>query len=172
VNTTPIRSLRPAFALAFALAFGGPGCSSIRDNQAPPTPTPAPPTEAERVGDAVIALLRSQVAAWNRGDLDAFLEIGYWTDDGLTFVSGGAMTRGFETVAARYRRRYLEEGATMGQLTFNELEVDTLAPGLARAIGRWDLVRDGDEPEGGRFTLLLRELDSGWRIVYDHTSAD
>jgi len=129
-------------------------------------------TEGGSVERDVRELLDSQAAAWNRGDLEQFLELGYWRDDRLAFFSGGSVTRGFDTVAARYRQRYLTDGATMGQLTFADVEVEPLAPGLARASGRWGLVHAAGEPAGGLFTLLLRELPEGWRIVFDHTSSD
>lgn len=129
-------------------------------------------TDGESVERDVRDLLDSQAAAWNRGDLELFLDLGYWRDDRLAFFSGGSVTRGFDTVAARYRQRYLTDGATMGQLTFADVEVEPLAPGLARASGRWGLVHAAGEPAGGLFTLLLRELPEGWRIVFDHTSSD
>ncbi|MBI1382499.1 MAG: DUF4440 domain-containing protein [Planctomycetaceae bacterium] len=129
-------------------------------------------SDGESVEREVRELLDSQAAAWNRGDLEQFLELGYWRDDRLAFFSGGSVTRGFDTVAARYRQRYLTDGATMGRLTFADVEVEPLAPGLARASGRWGLVHAAAEPAGGLFTLLLRELPEGWRIVFDHTSSD
>ena len=41
---------------------------------------------------AIIALLRDQVAAWNAGDIDAFMKL-YWNSEQLTFSSGGTTTR-------------------------------------------------------------------------------
>lgn len=129
-------------------------------------------TDGASVERDVRDLLDSQAAAWNRGDLELFLDLGYWRDDRLAFFSGGTVTRGFDTVAARYRKRYLTDGATMGQLTFADVEVEPLAPGLARASGRWGLLHAEGDPAGGLFTLLLRERPEGWRIVFDHTSSD
>ena len=59
----------------------------------------------------------------------------------------------------------------MGQLRFDGIEVVPLGDDAALARGAWHLVMsDGQEPHG-LFTLLLRRLDGGWRIVHDHTSA-
>ena len=45
-----------------------------------------------------------------------------------------------------------------------------LGDDAALARGAWRLrMRDGQEPHG-LFTLLLRRLEGGWRIVHDHTS--
>jgi hypothetical protein len=49
-------------------------------------------------------------------------------------------------------------------------EITPLSKDAAVAIGRWELKRAEDRPHG-RFTLILRRLPEGWRIVLDHTSA-
>ena len=38
-------------------------------------------------------VLQSQQGAWNRGDIDAFMN-GYWHSDQTVFVSGDEVTRG------------------------------------------------------------------------------
>jgi ketosteroid isomerase-like protein len=58
----------------------------------------------------------------------------------------------------------------MGTLTFSDLEITLSSSDSAVASGRWKLQRAGDQPHG-RFTLILRRLSEGWRIVHDHTSA-
>jgi ketosteroid isomerase-like protein len=58
----------------------------------------------------------------------------------------------------------------MGTLTFSDLEITLLSSDSALASGRWKLERAKDQPHG-RFTLILKRLPEGWRIVHDHTSA-
>ena len=41
------------------------------------------------------AVLHEQADAWNRGDIEAFMEH-YWKSDSLTFNSGGKTTRGWQ----------------------------------------------------------------------------
>jgi beta-aspartyl-peptidase (threonine type) len=119
---------------------------------------------------AVRALLDGQVGDWNRKDLDGFLG-GYWHAPGVVFQSGSDRTDGFEAMRARYRARYQEGGREMGRLTFSGVEVVMLAPDAALARGRWRLeTSDGKNP-GGLFTLVVRRLPEGWRIVHDHTSS-
>ena len=50
------------------------------------------------------AVIDAQVVAWNRGDVDGYME-GYVRSDRLEFVSNGKITRGWKTVRDRYRRR-------------------------------------------------------------------
>src|SRR4051794_14655620 len=72
----------------------------------------------------ITAVLSQQAAAWNRGDIDAFMEH-YWKSDDLTFSSGGQTTRGWTSTKASYQRHYPTR-EKMGQLTFSELEVTPL----------------------------------------------
>ena len=43
-------------------------------------------------------VLKSQQDAWNRGDIDAFMN-GYWHSDQTVFVSGDEVTRGWQALA-------------------------------------------------------------------------
>jgi ketosteroid isomerase-like protein len=117
---------------------------------------------------AVRAVLDAQVAAWNRGDIDAFME-GYWRSPDTVFISGDSVTRGWQTVLDRYRKRY-DSREKMGALSFLEIEIKPLSRDVAVAFGRWQLTRAADTPHG-RFTLILRRTREGWRIVHDHTSS-
>jgi len=123
------------------------------------------PTEVEK---AIRAVLDAQVGAWNSGDIEGFME-GYWRSPKLTFSSGSDITRGWDATLQRYKKKYQSEGAEMGKLTFRDLEIEPLGPEAALVRGRWQLVRTKDKP-GGVFSLILRKLPEGWRIVHDHTS--
>lgn len=129
-------------------------------------------TDSRATTAAITEIVRTQEAAWNRGEVAGFMAAGYWRSPELTFFSGGSVTRGFEPVLARYVRRYQSEGREMGRLTFTALEVVELAPGCALARGRWDLDFESEKDVGGLFSLVFRRLESGWRIVHDHTSVD
>lgn len=131
-------------------------------------------TRADGAGEAarIESLLRAQEAAWNRGDLAQFMELGYWRSDDLSFFSGGEDSRGFDTMLARYRKNYEGAGKERGKLTFSKLEISVLAPDVAMARGRWDLDYAEKKGAGGLFTLVLREQPEGWRVVHDHTSVD
>ena len=130
------------------------------------------PEEGGGIHAAVEAVLRVQEEAWNRGDIDAFMEH-YWKSDDLTFSSGGKTTRGWQATLAGYRERYPTR-ETMGRLTLSGLEItplgdETLQDGAALVLGQWKLDRQS-EPVGGNFTLVFRKIDGRWVIVHDHTS--
>ena len=114
------------------------------------------------------AVMQAQQEAWNRGDIDGFMN-GYARARATIFVSEDTVTRGWQTVRNRYKKKYSDR-AKMGTLTFSDLEITPLGPDAAVALGRWKLKRAKDEPHG-RFTLIFRRTRDGWRIVHDHTSA-
>lgn len=114
------------------------------------------------------AVLQAQQDSWNRGDINGFMN-GYARAKGTTFVAEDTITRGWETVRDRYKKKYSDR-AKMGTLSFSDLEIVPLSHNAAVALGRWKLKRAQDEPHG-RFTLIFRRSREGWRIVHDHTSA-
>jgi uncharacterized protein (TIGR02246 family) len=133
---------------------------------------PSDSSENEDSKDGVIAEIRAvlstQQEAWNRGDIDGFMN-SYARAETTVFVSGDEVTRGWQTVRDHYFKKYGDR-AKMGTLTFSDLEIEPLGPDSAVALGRWELKRANDNPHG-RFTLVFRRMPDGWRIVHDHTSA-
>ena len=117
----------------------------------------------------VRALLQRQQDAWNRRDLEGFMA-GYWKSDDLTFFSGGSITRGWQPTLDRYRQRYQSAGAEMGKLEFRNLVIEKLGNNAAFVRGEYHLAMSDGKAPHGIFTLVLRRLPEGWRVVHDHTS--
>ena len=114
------------------------------------------------------AVLHEQQDAWNRGDVDAFLQ-GYWHSPELTFSGSSGTARGWDGVLARYHKSYPDR-ASMGQLAFSGLEFRQLGPKAYLVLGSWHLTRASGDV-GGVFTLIFERFPEGWRIIHDHTSA-
>lgn len=134
---------------------------------ATPAGSVGPEADARASGE-ILALLEQQDEAWNRGDIDGFME-GYWVSPDLRFASGGDVTRGYAETLARYKQRYASR-ALMGTLNTSEHEIVILAPDAAIAHGRWQLTRENDAP-GGLYTLVLRKIGGEWKIVSDTTTS-
>lgn len=117
---------------------------------------------------AIRAVLDAQRNAWNRGDLEGYMD-GYDRSPHTEFVGGDTITRGWQTVLDRYKKNY-NSREKMGVLTFSEVEITMLSKDAALVLGRWHLKRANDEPHG-TFTLLFRKTEAGWRIVHDHSSS-
>jgi ketosteroid isomerase-like protein len=143
---------------SFSLALSMAACESQQDSK----------PNTEQVSQAIRAVMEAQQAAWNRGDIEGFMD-GYERGETTTIVSGDDITRGWQTVLDRYKQRYNSPGL-MGSLTFSELEIQPLSPSYALANGRWQLTRSNDTPHG-RFTLLFRQTSAGWRIIHDTTTS-
>ena len=117
---------------------------------------------------AIRAVLEAQRDAWNRGDIEGYMD-GYARSEDTVFVSGDNVNRGWQTVLDRYKRNY-NSREKMGALTFSDLEITLVGNDAAIVLGRWHLQRANDEPHG-RFTLIFRRTNQGWKIVHDHTSS-
>lgn len=124
--------------------------------------------EEAQAADSIIKILKTQEAAWNSGDIKAFMQA-YWKSEKLTFSSGGNVERGWQATHDRYMKRYPDR-QTMGKLSFDSLEVELLSGDVALMLGRWKL--DRQEPISGNFSLVWKKIDGQWVIVHDHTSAD
>jgi beta-aspartyl-peptidase (threonine type) len=96
---------------------------------------------------------------------------GYWRSPELTFFSGTNIAKGWQAALQRYQRTYQGTGKEMGTLEFQDLNIDLLSRQAAVVTGKWQLtMSDGKKPHG-LFTLILKRMQPGWRIVHDHTSS-
>ena len=124
----------------------------------------APPAES-----AIRGVLDAQVAAWNRGDVVAFMQ-GYNNSSDTTFV-GKTIAHGYANILDRYRKNYTGK-EKMGQLAFDNLEVHPLDARFAVVTGRYHLTRSasaGGDAQGV-FSLVFEKMPAGWKIILDHTS--
>ena len=152
-----ILSVVSALLAAFVAGIVYQGCGKVSDKQMD-----------ENIA-AVRSILETQVAAWNRGDIEGFMD-GYAREETTTFVSGDKVTRGWQTVLERYKTSY-DSREKMGTLLFGDLDIKPLSEFYAVATGRWQLTLASGETPHGRFTLIFRRTAAGWRIVHDHTSS-
>lgn len=121
----------------------------------------------EKSKAAIMKVMTDQTAAWNRGDIDGFMQ-GYWNSPEMTFVSGDTVTKGWQPTLDRYKKSY-DTRSKMGTLSFTEIEIRMLGSKAAVVLGRFTLVREKDKPTG-LFTLSFRKFKNGWKIILDHTS--
>ena len=118
---------------------------------------------------AIRGVLTAQVAAWNSGDVVAFMQ-GYKDSPSTTFV-GKTIQHGYADILARYQKNFAGK-EKMGELTFSELDVKQLDAHFATVTGHFHLARgaDGGGDAAGIFSLVFEKTNRGWKIILDHTS--
>lgn len=124
---------------------------------------------AQAARRAIVQVLTTQTAAWNRGDIPGFMR-GYWASDSLVFIGRRGPTYGWQATLANYQKNY-PDAAAMGQLDFSGLRVSLLGPGAAQVVGHWHLARPAAGDVQGSFLLVLRQIDGKWLVVADHTNS-
>jgi uncharacterized protein (TIGR02246 family) len=153
-----------SFLLVLALIFAGFGA-------VPPALAQAP------AGDeaAIRAAIGAQAAAWNRGDIPAFMQL-YEDSPDTTFI-GATLRKGYGTILERYTKSY-STPEQMGALTFSDLEIRLLRGSCGTAefavvTGKFHLERTAKgeaKKDDGIFSLVWRKGPQGWKILLDHTS--
>jgi uncharacterized protein (TIGR02246 family) len=125
-------------------------------------------TSAQKNEEAKIReLLNAQTGAWNRGDIEGFMQT-YWKSDSLMFVGKSGVTRGWQQTLQNYKKGYPDTTA-MGKLSFDIITVKSLSPEYFYVVGKWMLKRSiGDL--SGHYDLLLRKIKGRWVIIADHSS--
>lgn len=115
----------------------------------------------------ILNTLGQQKAAWNKGDLNAFMEP-YWQSDSLMFIGKSGITYGWQNTLNNYKRGY-PDTAAMGKLNFDILYVKRLSVLYFSVVGKWELTRTVGNMSG-HFTLLFKKIGNKWLIVSDHSS--
>lgn len=193
----PIHRLARPGALAgtLVLLFGALACASSRATSSTsnvantardcPVPTPrvdriigeaigrveprdSPVRDPEQALRQICAMMTRSAAAWNRGDLDAFVR-DYADDEGTTYIGSRGIVRGRAAIREVYAPRFAP-GAARDSLHFERVEVDLLAPDLANTIGWYVLMRGDSVTARGPTSLVMRRMKGSWKIVHDHSS--
>jgi ketosteroid isomerase-like protein len=136
------------------------------------------PVQAQTVAEddaAIRAGMKAQEAAWNRGDVPAFMQE-YEDSTDTTFI-GLTVRKGFQPILKRYQENYTSR-EEMGTLSYTDLDVRLLPNGcgkteIALVTGKFHLERAAHGPakkDDGIFSLVWRKGAHGWKIVLDHTS--
>ena len=127
---------------------------------------PAPAGVADGARRAAAALLAHGAAAWNRGDLPGFMS-DYAPD--ASFVTPRQVLHGRAEIQCRYAPRFAP-GGVRDSLSFQDLEVDALAPDALNAIAYYVLQRGDSIVARGPTSLVMRKVGGRWYIAHDHSS--
>ena len=119
---------------------------------------------------AIKQVLSDQQSAWNRGDIDTFMQ-GYNRSPDTTFI-GKTIEHGYDLILARYKKSFATRSA-MGTLEFSDLSVKMLGRNYAVVTGKFHLARTtaGGGDTSGVYSLIFKREPQGWRIILDHTTS-
>lgn len=115
----------------------------------------------------ILEVMQKQQSAWNRGDIDGFMQ-GYWKNDSLLFIGSKGPNYGWQKTLENYKKSYPNR-EKMGILEFSDIQVKPLGKKYAQVFGKWKLKRTTDGPNG-IYTLIFQKFRDGWKIISDHTN--
>jgi ketosteroid isomerase-like protein len=113
------------------------------------------------------SLLQKQTVSWNNGDVEGFMQT-YLKSDSLMFIGKNGVVWGWQPTLENYKKSY-PDTASMGQLSFNIIQVKPISKNYYFVVGKWMLQRTAGNLSG-HYTLLMRKINGEWKIVADHSS--
>ena len=134
-----------ALALLLAACTGAPAHAGKQAPEVDPLHT-ATRQELD-VAKAIVA----EQNAWNRGDLDGFMK--GFKDSPETVFMGKLVVEGYAQIEAEFKHNY-PTAASMGAMTYSEVEVHALGENFAVCLGKYHLERAKKEGGSGGRQLL------------------
>ncbi|MEJ7618378.1 MAG: nuclear transport factor 2 family protein [Pyrinomonadaceae bacterium] len=123
--------------------------------------------------EGAIAAFEALVSGIERSDIDAVMSL-YWNSPELTiFNNNGTITRTWDQLRANRASAYPD--AEDVKLDIRNRNVHMIGRDGAVISCQWaqtQLFRGKPESAAGRLTVILRRIDSSWKIVHTHTSPD
>lgn len=113
-------------------------------------------------------ILQAQEQAWNKGNLEGFMN-GYLPTEDLVFIGSKGLNHGWKKTLSNYKSSYPDQ-ATMGRLTFTILEMKPLGKDFMLVLGKWHLSREIKGDAEGYFSLTWQKIKGQWLIIADHSS--
>jgi|ERR1700722_8811578 len=105
--------------------------------------------------------------AWNRHDIDGYLD-GFLHSDDVVVVVEGETVRGWDLLSRAYHSGY-PNPQEMGSLTVDRVQVQMLAPDLGFVLSSYT-ISFPKKKEFGTDTIVMKKVSEGWREVISHTS--
>jgi uncharacterized protein (TIGR02246 family) len=131
-------------------------------------PIPMTTAQVDSARDEILMMMTRSAAAWNRGDLHAFVS-DYDSVQAATFIGRDGVIRGRAAIREQYAPRFAP-GGQRDSLSFENIEVDLLAPDAANVIAYYRLMRGDSTTARGPTSLVMRKRGNRWKITHDHSS--
>ena len=132
------------------------GCASAPKKQAVP----------RNLALEVRAAFEPMVAAWNAGNLNAFMAL---YAENATFALPDTFLVGRAAIQDFYAPLF-QPGATRDTLAFDEFNVEVLAPEVVLVRAVYRNTQGGQLIRRGTTTMVFRYILNRWLIIHDHSS--
>lgn len=114
--------------------------------------------------DMIRNIFAANAAAWNEGNLDAYMR-GYVNSADIIFVEDAVVTAGLTPLRKSFEKEVAATGE-MGRLSFIDLDVRMTTEAVATVVGKYSLVRATGE-KYGVVTITMNQIDGRWRIAQE-----
>lgn len=117
---------------------------------------------------AIIALMRTEEEVWNRGDIDAYVNLYAPGDSTRMIYNGGAgITRGKDSILAFYKKYWPKE--KMGTLTLQHDGIEKISKQFYYVSGFFNVSYPSGKAVKGRFSGLVKKINGMWYLYTDHS---
>lgn len=114
--------------------------------------------------NAIKNLLETQRQAWNKYDLEGFMQ-GYWQSEQLKFYGSNGVTYGWKNTLERYKKAYPSK-EHVGTLNFTIKEISKIDRNSYYVMGAYHLERSIGNANG-IFMIVLKKIHGEWKIIAD-----
>lgn len=117
---------------------------------------------------AIEALMRTEEEVWNRGDIDAYVQL-YAPGDSTRMIYTGGSTHGRDSILAFYKKYWPKE--KMGHLTLTPDGIEVISKKYAYASGFFTVSYPSGKAAKGRFSGLVKKIKGKWYLYTDHSGS-
>jgi len=117
---------------------------------------------------AIEALMRTEEEVWNRGDIDAYVQL-YAPGDSTRMIYTGGSTHGRDSILAFYKKYWPKE--KMGQLTLTPDGIEKISRKYYYVSGFFMVSYPSGKAVKGRFSGLVKKIKGKWYLYTDHSGS-
>lgn len=137
-------------------------CISIKADVTSDTIETSDSLESTEAGIRLV--MEAQEIAWNKHDLEGFME-GYWKSERLKFYGSNGLTLGWDQTLANYKKGYPTADES-GTLNFVINDISKIKGDSYWVMGEYHLKRQIGDADGV-FMIIFKKIDGEWKIVAD-----
>jgi len=116
----------------------------------------------------IIALMRTEEEVWNKGDIDAYVNL-YAPGDSTRMIYTGGVTRGKDNILAFYKKYWPKE--KMGHLTLQHDSIEKISDKFYYVSGFFTVSYPSGKEVKGRFSGLVKKIKGKWYLYTDHSGS-